>query len=448
MKVPILVGELELTEPITGLSLPPRGDGQAWGGARLLVRMQRMPVGYVYLSPDALDAAAVAREVWRQLSPAINARRSRRGLAAIDALPAGGIAFEEKLVEELTERPLVSVVLNTRDRPASAVATVRGLLASPYRPFEIVLVDNAPSSDAMKDAVQAEFGADPRVRYVREPRQGTSWAKNHGVAVTTGDIIAFTDDDVRVDRWWLDSIVRGFGRAEDVACVTGLIATGALDNAVQLYFDQRAGAGFLREGRVFDLTENRDDSPLYPYSAGVLGGGANFALTRSAFEELGGFNVVLGAGAPCRGGEDLDVFMRTVLAGHRLAYEPSAIVWHVYSTKPGDLPRQMRAWGSGTTAALTALMLGNRRARLDLLRRAPAAAIRLFSIGERTNDSPAVPSGMAAQELRGMVIGPWLYLKARRKLRREPAVLTPGARAAGEDRAADAPAVPGQPDRH
>jgi cellulose synthase/poly-beta-1,6-N-acetylglucosamine synthase-like glycosyltransferase len=442
MKVPILVGELELTEPISGVGLPPRDDGQAWGGARLLVRMQRMPVGYVCLSPDDLDAAAVAREVWRQLSPTINAQRSRRGLAAIDTLPTGGIAFEDKLVEELAERPLVSVVLNTRNRPASVVATLRGLLASSYRPFEIVLVDNAPSSDATKDAVLAEFGDDPRVRYVREPRQGTSWAKNHGVAVATGDIIAFTDDDVRVDQWWLDSIVRGFGRTGDVACVTGLIATGALDNAVQLYFDQRAEAGFLREGRVFDLTDNRDDSPLYPYSAGVLGGGANFALTRSAFEELGGFNTALGAGAPCRGGEDLDVFMRTVLAGHRLVYEPSAIVWHVVRAGPGDLPRQMRAWGAGNTAALTALVLRNRKAGLDLLRRAPVAAIRLSSIGERTKNSPAVPSGMAAQELRGMVIGPWLYLKARRKLRRESAVLTRGAGAAGKHGAADASAVP------
>jgi GT2 family glycosyltransferase len=447
MKVPVLVGELELTEPIGGVGLPPRDDGQPWRGVRLLVRMQHMPVGYACLSPDDLGAAAVAREIWRQLAPAINARRARHGLAGIGTLPAEGIATDEKLAEEPTARPFVSVVLNTRDRPASAVATLHGILASRYQPFEIVLVDNAPSSDATKDAAAAEFGDDPRVRYLREPRRGTSWAKNRGVAAAAGDIIAFTDDDVRVDPWWLDGIVRGFGRTDDVACVTGLIATGALDTAVQLYFDRRVGAGYLREGRVFDLTENRDDSPLYPYSAGVLGGGANFALTRGAFDELGGFNEVLGAGSPCRGGEDLDVFMRTVLAGHRLVYEPSAIVWHVVRAEPAELPAQMRAWGSGTTAALTALVLRNRRARLDLLRKVPAAAIRLPALGERTatpsdgaDDGPAMPSGMAAQELRGMMLGPWRYLRARWKLRRAPGVPTPGADAAGLDHAAGASA--------
>ena len=51
-----------------------------------------------------------------------------------------------------------------------------------------------------------------------------------------------------------------------VACVTGLLATGAIENEVQLYLDKRGAHALLREGRVFDLTENRDDSPLYPYS--------------------------------------------------------------------------------------------------------------------------------------------------------------------------------------
>ena len=287
MRAPILVGELELTEPINDVHLPARDNGVAYNGVRLLVRLQRMPIGYVSLTPDALDAASVAREIWRRLSCEINAQRLRHGLKAIDALPVEGFATEEKLAEEVTERPFVSIVLNTRDRPESVVRTLRGLLELRYQPFEIVLVDNAPSSDMTKDAVLAEFGDDPRVRYVREPRQGTSFAKNRGIAEASADIIAFTDDDVRVDQWWLDAIVRGFGRADDVACVTGLLATGAIENEVQLYLDKRGAHELLREGRVFDLTENRDDSPLYPYSAGVFGAGANFAMTRSRSRRAG-----------------------------------------------------------------------------------------------------------------------------------------------------------------
>ena len=418
MRAPILVGELELTEPINDVHLPARDNGVAYNGVRLLVRLQRMPIGYVSLTPDALDAASVAREIWRRLSCEINAQRLRHGLKAIDALPVEGFATEEKLAEEVTERPFISIVLNTRDRPESVVRTLRGLLELRYQLFEIVLVDNAPSSDMTKDAVLAEFGDDPRVRYVREPRQGTSFAKNRGIAEASADIIAFTDDDVRVDQWWLDAIVRGFGRADDVACVTGLLATGAIENEVQLYLDKRGAHALLREGRVFDLTENRDDSPLYPYSAGVFGAGANFAMTRSALDELGGFDEALGAGAPCGGGEDNHMFMGTVLAGHRLVYEPSAIVWHFSHIELDALSRGMVTWGSGTTAALTALVLRDRRVGLDLLRRLPTGTIGVSSMGSRTRDDPTLPSGMTARQLGGMVLGPWLYLKARRDLRR------------------------------
>jgi GT2 family glycosyltransferase len=420
MRTPILMGELELTEPINDVHLPARDDGVAYNGVRLLVRLQRMPIGYVSLTPDALDAAAVAREIWRRLSREINAQRLQHDLKAIGALPLEGLAAQEKLAQEVTERPFVSIVLNTRDRPESVMRTLRGLLALRYQPFEIVLVDNAPSSDITKDAVLAEFGDDPRVRYVREPRQGTSFAKNRGIAEASADVIAFTDDDVRVDQWWLDAIVRGFGRADDVGCVTGLLATGALENEVQLYLDKRGGHGVFHEGRVFDLTENRDDSPLYPYSAGVFGTGANFAMTRSVLDELGGFDEALGAGAPCRGGEDNHMFMQTVLAGHRLVYEPSAIVWHFSHVELDALSRGMVSWGSGTTAALTALVLRDWRVGLELLRRVPTGAIGVSSMGSRTRDDPTLPSGMTARQLGGMMLGPWLYLKARRDLRRLP----------------------------
>lgn len=294
---------------------------------------------------------------------------------------------------------------------------MRRIVALRYEPFEIVLVDNAPASDMTKNAVLAEFGDDPRLRYFREPRPGLSCARNRGIAEATAEIIAFTDDDVRVDQWWLDGIVRGFGRARDVACVTGPIVAASLENAVQLYFEKRRGAVLFRE-RVLDLTENRDNSPLYPYSGSIFGGGANFAMTRSALEELSGFDEALGAGTPCGGGEDVDIFIRTVLAGHRLAYEPSAIVSHFFRMELDDLSRQMQAWGSGYTAVLTAFVLRDRKARLDLLRRVPSGMIHLSSIGNPTKDDSTLPSGMIARYVGGMVRGPWLYLKARRDLRR------------------------------
>jgi GT2 family glycosyltransferase len=420
MQAPILIGELELTKPITDVQLPEREDGAAYNGVQLLVRAQRMPVGYVLLAPGDLGAGAISRQVWDELGGAINGQRSRAGLPALDGLAAGGIPIEQKLADEPADGPLVTVVVCTRNRPESVMVTLRGLAAMRYRPFEVVVVDNAPSSDATKDAVLGEFGGDTRIRYVREVRPGLSCARNRGLAEATADIVAFTDDDVRVDPWWLNGIARGFRAAPGVACVTGLIATAEIGNAAQLYFHLREGWGASCERRVYDLTENRDESPLYPYAVGVFGAGANFAVSRAVLAEVGGFNEALGAGTPAAGGEDLNLFMRLILAGHRLVYEPSAVVSHVHRTDLAELSRQMRAYGSGCTAALTAIIMADARARRELPPKVISGVAHLRKRSSGVRGNPTLPSGLIKREMAGLLEGPWLYLKGRRNLRRMP----------------------------
>ena len=347
----------------------------------------------------------------------INSLRARFGLPGLDSLSAEGIQTEEKLVDEAVDGPLVTVVLCTRNRPESAMKTLRGLTAMHYRPFEILVVDNAPSSDATKDAVLGEFGADPRFRYVREPRPGLSCARNRGIAEAAGDIVAFTDDDVRVDPWWLDGIVRGFRAADDVACVTGLIATAEIENAAQLYFHLREDLGFSCKRRIFDLAENRDDSRLYPYAAGVFGAGANFALTRTALKDVGSFDEALGAGTPSGGGEDINMFTRVVLGGGRLVYEPSAVVSHVHRAGVDELAKQMKAYGSGCTAALMAIVMADGRARRELPPKAIIGAMHMFNGTSRVRENQTLPTGLLKRETGGLLAGPWYYLQGRRKLR-------------------------------
>jgi GT2 family glycosyltransferase len=409
VKAPVFIGELEISEPITGISLPARTDSAAYDGALLLVRMGRLPVGYAFLAPGELDANEIARQVWSQTSAGINAQRAHSGLAPVDSLPVEGIPVAADAAAE-TDKPMVSIVLCTRDRPESAMTALRNLAALRYESFEIIVVDNAPCTDATREAVRAEFGNDPRIRYVREPRPGLSCARNRGVAESAADIVAFTDDDVKVDPWWIDGIARGFLAAPGIACVTGLIATAQLENDSQLYFHLREGWGTECEPRVFDLAENRDDSPLYPYSAGIFGAGANFAISRTVLKELGGFDEALGAGTLSGGGEDLDMFMRVILSGHRLAYEPSAIVWHFHRTDLAGLKKQMRAYGSGLTAALFAIMIKYRRARVEIPLKAVSGVLRVLGLNNRVKGNPSLPSGLMRRELTGMLAGPWLYL--------------------------------------
>jgi len=417
VEAPIFISELELTEPVRAISLPARPDGLPYKGVRLLARIQRLPVGYVFLQPGALSHNDIADQVWQQLSGAINAQRARFALGPLETFPATGIPIEEALADQLAERPLITVVVCTRNRPDSAMNTLRTLASLHYQPVEIVVVDNAPSSDATMSAFAEQFGDDARFRYVREPRPGLSCARNRGLREASADIVAFTDDDVKVDPWWLDGIMRGFRAATDVGCVTGLTATAEIENDAQLYFDVRIDWGNACEQRILDLGDHRDPALLYPYS-NVPGAGANFAVSRRVLKEVGEFDEGLGAGTPCGGGEDLNMFARIILNGNRLVYEPAAVVWHVHRPSLDELSRQMRTYGSGFTAALIAILLTSPRARRELPAKAVISFFRMFRLMSRVQTESGVSATPIQREIGGQLLGPWLYLKGRRNLRR------------------------------
>src|SRR4029453_11177409 len=92
--------------------------------------------------------------------------------------------------------------------------------------------------------------------------------------------------------------------------------------------------------RSFDLALNRPPDALFPYAAGRFGSGANTAFRTGVLRALGGFAEDLGAGTPARGGEDLDAYLNVLRAGHRLVYQPRALVWHPHQL---DLPGLLRA---------------------------------------------------------------------------------------------------------
>ena len=71
------------------------------------------------------------------------------------------------------------------------------------------------------------------------------------------------------------------------------------------------------------------------------------AVRRELVRELGGFDDALDTGAPLPGGGDLDMFYRTIRAGHALVYEPSALVFHRHRRKMNELRRQYWSWGLG-----------------------------------------------------------------------------------------------------
>jgi glycosyltransferase involved in cell wall biosynthesis len=237
------------------------------------------------------------------------------------------------------------------------------------------------------------------VRYVREPRPGLDWARNRAIAEATGDVVAFTDDDVVVDPCWVHAIAAGFRADPSVAAVTGLVIPAELDTDAQVLFERYRsfGRGFQRRR----VAAGRGEWPLaLRYGlAGDYGTGANMAFRRQVFERIGPFDPALDVGTTARGGGDLEMFFRLLKEGHALVYEPAAIVRHRHRRTWAELRRQIADHGIGFSAYVVRSGLAYPEERLAFARlagwwyaktafrillpkAAPASALRALGLAE------------------------------------------------------------------
>ncbi|HEY5287847.1 MAG TPA: glycosyltransferase, partial [Solirubrobacteraceae bacterium] len=161
------------------------------------------------------------------------------------------------------------------------------------------------------------------------------------------------------------------------------------------------------------------DQPLFPYTAGYFGSGANMAFRTEALRRLGGFDPVLGTGTRARGCEDLDVCIRVLNAGSRLAYEPRAVVWHRHPDTHAHLRRRAFDYGTALGAMLTKhLLIGPDRR--SMISRIPQAARYYTAPGSRKNATrgDAFPASLTRLERVGLLYGPLAYLASRLEARR------------------------------
>jgi GT2 family glycosyltransferase len=198
-----------------------------------------------------------------------------------------------------------------------------------------------------------------------------------------------------------------------------MVPSAEIETPAQAYFDVKVGWADSARPRLFDLGEHRDDAqPLYPYVAGTFGAGANFAVRRATLAEVGPFDEALGAGSPAKGGEDIDYFLRVVLSGRAIAYEPAAIVWHFHRRELSALQGQLDGYGSSLSAFAFKHLLTPSTAA-DVVRRVPAGIGRMRELRGRGEGSEGDPLKLWVPELSGFARGPARYLRGRRAKRAE-----------------------------
>jgi glycosyltransferase involved in cell wall biosynthesis len=204
------------------------------------------------------------------------------------------------------------------DEMLASLATVRSA-----RTWDVIVVDNN-STDRTREVVERFIPLFPApLVYVFEGRQGKSHALNTGIELSRGEIIVFTDDDVRVGPAWLDAACGVLDQQDDldytggpVRPIWGTTPPAWLD---QTRTDLWGTLAILDYGAASFVFEERQRVPL----------GANMAVRRRLIDRIGGFDPSLGRrGRSLLGQEQAEFFARGRLSGARGAYVPAMELEH------------------------------------------------------------------------------------------------------------------------
>jgi GT2 family glycosyltransferase len=410
-KTPIAVRPIDVESDTKTLQLPASRSGEPYRRLLVLLRQAGNPLGWIAL-PVSADGEVSLGALAEMFDPPIESQSA----GPEDPDPAGedpGPAVAPAV------GPLLSVVVATCANAESAVRCVEAIQSGATGPFEVIVVENRPARSTVERTLEERFRGDERIRYVEEHRPGLARARNAGLNAARGELVAFTDDDVLVDPAWVPAIRAAFAATPEVGCVTGLILPLELETPAQLLVERFASYGKGFAPRIYSLDKPPPDQPLFPYTAGYFGSGANMAFRTSVIRDLGGFDPVLGTGTRARGGEDLDICIRLLHAGSRLAYEPRAIVWHHHADTDARLRQRVFDYGAGLGAMLSKQIVTGPN-RWTIVSRAPQG-IRYFTDPESRKNAArgsVFPRSLTRLERAGLLYGPVAYVASRLQGRR------------------------------
>jgi glycosyltransferase involved in cell wall biosynthesis len=184
---------------------------------------------------------------------------------------------------------------------------------------ELLVIDNG-STDQTRDLIAKRQLADSLLRYTVEPTAGIAHARNRAMYEARGEYLAFLDDDAWAHERWIENLLAVVESVRPVPdCVVGPVS-------------------LVWEGSRPDWFPERFESLLCGYEMGdaprFLGSDGYLLTTNSLFRrqtllDLGGMRTDLGHRRKVLiGGEDNDIFNRLLATGHRVYYEPKALVYH------------------------------------------------------------------------------------------------------------------------
>ncbi|MDA9787015.1 glycosyltransferase [Pontimonas sp.] len=228
----------------------------------------------------------------------------------------------------MTDSPRVSVILVNYKGADDTLKALDTLMALPEYPetLEIVVVDNASGDGSLELLRQRERDI---VLVASPTNSGFAGGCNLGVKHSTGEIVAFLNNDAKPDTGWVSAALESFDSYDNV----GAVASQVLNwEGTHVDF---SGAGMTWYGMGYrPLTGNKATRKSQKPAPVLFGTGSAMFVRRSVFDELGGFDESFFMFF-----EDVDFGWRLNLAGYTYLYQPQSVAFHRYHGSMGGIPK-------------------------------------------------------------------------------------------------------------
>ncbi len=214
----------------------------------------------------------------------------------------------------------IAAIICTHNRADYLGKAIDSLLAQDYPDYEVLVVDNG-SSDRTRAVVEARL-PHPQLRYVYEGELGLSVARNRGARETSGEIIAYLDDDAIASPGWLTALMAGFEADPQLAIAGGKVTL--------LWPENRTAPPWLSEGLAGNLgAYDLGPEPWDITQPNLTPRGLNYALRRQFWQAIGGFDLNLGrVGKNLLSNEELRMTELALKQKWHVRYLPAALVAH------------------------------------------------------------------------------------------------------------------------
>lgn len=221
----------------------------------------------------------------------------------------------------------ISVVICTYNRADLLGDSIKAIQAQQYPAscYEIVIVDNNSTDETRTLTTSIASTSEVSIRYIFEPNQGLSFARNAGISNASGDIVAFVDDDINAEPGWLAAIAAAFEDA-NVMCAGGPIRP--------VWPGEKPGWLALDWEPYLTINEFEQARKKGYFTWPDTPWGANISFRKQAFETVGLFPTNLGrVGNSLLSNEEVNICKKIAAAGLRIAFAPEAVIHHKIPTQ-------------------------------------------------------------------------------------------------------------------